>query len=564
MFNVACGCGDTLEFPECMVGEPIDCPSCGKKLRVVRGANAASDDGEASYPLLSIRHGPDRVGEQFALMGDAPIEVGKLPERPLSLQGTRVSRTHCRLMRQDGRWHIEDNKSTNGSFVNGRRVTTCLPLGHGDVVTVGDFELEFHDPTLRADTQADSNNDEINLDSIGDIYDVVEEPAVSRVASPAAQKQEAAAIKLGPDAISCPSCATKYARSAKICVSCGINIKTGRAILMSSDLDENVLYANTETIIRGLSFILRLGFFPIASDSYGAKKPYAIWGIAAATTLVTILVWITNFSSGPQSTKDLMLWTGRTANAHDIARGFVLNKYTHWGDSKALANKLAETPHKEVSDEGLVTAYNALDPDQKFYGEFHWYQLITNGFLHGGILHLAGNLVFLLVFGTRVNALIGTWKTLVLYPILLVLASLTFMASQSNNAPMPALGASGAIMGLAGTYLVLFPINRVFMVIWARFGILTGFRLLLKIFAVRGFWVVLFYVAFDVIATVFGAKDGTAHWAHLGGFGAGVALALILLVARQIDANRTDLLSLALGKNAWQILGKPGGALQTA
>jgi membrane associated rhomboid family serine protease len=491
MLNVACRCGDTLELPESLLGEPVDCPSCGKILRVR---------------------------------------------------------------------HIEDNKSTNGSFVNGRRVTTRLPLGHGDVITVGEFELEFHDPTLRSDISNAQNSGGIDLDAIGEAYDIIEEPAVARLPSPAALAQQPAAVKLGTDAISCPSCATKYPKTTKICVGCGININTGRAILMSSDLDENALYANTETIIRAISWIMGIGFFPIASDSYGSKKPYAIWGIAAATVLITIGVWITNLSSGPQSTKDLMLWTGREPTARDIERGAAINQYTHDGDSAAFDKKLPDKPEDELTDEEVVKAYNQLEPEQQFYGQFHWYQLITNGFLHAGIMHLAGNMVFLLVFGSRVNALIGTWKTLALYPILLVLASLTFMASQADHSPMAALGASGAIMGLAGMYLVLFPINRVFMVAWIRLGLLTGFRIGIKIFAVRGFWVVLFYIAFDVFATVFGTKDGTAHWAHLGGFGAGVVLALILLVARQIDANRTDLFSLALGKNAWQILGKPGSA----
>jgi membrane associated rhomboid family serine protease len=112
-------------------------------------------------------------------------------------------------------------------------------------------------------------------------------------------------------------------------------------------------------------------------------------------------------------------------------------------------------------------------------------------------------------------------------------------------------------MGLAGMYLVLFPAYKVHMAIWLRF-LFTGFRLFWTIFAIRGFWVVLFYIAFDVTATIFGSEDNVAHWAHLGGFITGVAIALFLLVTRGVNAYGGDLLSIVLGKHAWPLLGRPG------
>jgi membrane associated rhomboid family serine protease len=120
------------------------------------------------------------------------------------------------------------------------------------------------------------------------------------------------------------------------------------------------------------------------------------------------------------------------------------------------------------------------------------------------------------------------------------------------------LGASGAIMGLAGMYFVLFPAYRVHVAIWLRLGLMTGFRLAWKLFAIRGFWVVLFYIAFDVLATALGAEDGVAHWAHLGGFIAGMAIALVLILTRLVNAYGGDILSVALGRYAWPLLGRPG------
>lgn len=232
------------------------------------------------------------------------------------------------------------------------------------------------------------------------------------------------------------------------------------------------------------------------------------------------------------------------------------------GNRQAFIHKLEALKGKVPQAQLVTAAYQQLDPEDRCFGEFHWWQLFTHALLHGGILHLAGNLVFLVVFGSRVNALIGAAKTGIVYPLLAVVAALTYMAAEANSRPTPMLGASGAIMGLAGMYFVLFPIHRVHMVIWLRLGLLTGFRMLWKIFAVRGFWVVLFYLAFDVLATLLGQKDGVAHWAHLGGFIGGAAAALILLMSRQIDARGADLLSVLLGRHAWALLGTPARRLQ--
>lgn len=82
----------------------------------------------------------------------------------------------------------------------------------------------------------------------------------------------------------------------------------------------------------------------------------------------------------------------------------------------------------------------------------------------------------------------------------------------------------------------------------------------MTIFTVRGFWVVLFYIAFDVAFTIIGAEDGVAHWAHLGGFIVGIAVGVILLLARLVNARGGDLISVILGRRAWALLGRPGYA----
>jgi membrane associated rhomboid family serine protease len=188
------------------------------------------------------------------------------------------------------------------------------------------------------------------------------------------------------------------------------------------------------------------------------------------------------------------------------------------------------------------------------FGRPRWYQLFTHTLLHQDLIHLASNLLFLIVFGTRVNALIGQWKTAVLYPLLGALSGWAEAWATASHAPASGIGASGAVAGLAGMYLVLFPVHRVFCVAWVRGGLFT---VMYKIFAVRGFWVVVFFVVWDALFLIATDEYNVAHWAHLGGFAAGFVAAVLLLVARGADARGADAISVVLGRRAWGLLGRP-------
>jgi membrane associated rhomboid family serine protease len=258
-----------------------------------------------------------------------------------------------------------------------------------------------------------------------------------------------------------------------------------------------------------------------------------------------------------------MLWSGGEPTPKEIIQEYKSADRRQPGVWQAFRQRVSELEAADMpAEKAIHTAYEELPAEERMFGEFHWYQLITNGFLHGGLLHLAGNLLFLLVLGSRVNALIGQWKTALVYPVLLVLSSGAQFLSMSGQGAQAALGASGAIMGLAGMYFVLFPVHRIFLVIWFRFTLwifvpIWWTRVFYKIWAIRGFWVVLTFISFDVLATVLGSSDSVAHWAHLGGFIAGMFIALALLLARQIDANGGDLITVLLGRRAWALIGKP-------
>jgi membrane associated rhomboid family serine protease len=315
-----------------------------------------------------------------------------------------------------------------------------------------------------------------------------------------------------------------------------VDVATGRPIVTAQGLDEDELYGNAQTLVNIVSWILPFGLYPIASEAYGAFKPHATRLIVLLTISTTIAFWIFGGgASGPG--RQLMLWAGSTSSQQIQA----------------------------IYGSHVIGTL----------GHFEWYQLLTCAFLHEGWMHLAGNLLFLIVFGSRVNALVGQWKMAVLYPVLAIAASAAYCIAESDGPPMPCLGASGAIMGLAGMYLVLFPVHRVHNVIWFRIcpwwapffmfrvWAATGgesglLRPWMKLFALRGFWVVLFFISFDVVFTVFGFKDHVAHWAHLGGFIAGIILAIALLLTRLVDARGGDILSVVLGRYAWPLIGKPG------
>ncbi len=299
MLCVKCKCGSGVAVPEDFLATLGECPDCRRTFRVVAGAGTSAITEEEFDARLVIKSGPQRVGEQLVLRGPADIEIGKLQGKPIELVGNMVSRNHCKLVRTPTGWRVEDLKSTNGLFVNGKRVASA-DLKTGDSVRVGDFELEYAVANVGEEDGASS------LDDVEDVYEMAEEPTVTRLPPPIATPA-AAELQPGPGTISCPACGKLWPVKAKICIDCGIDVKTGRAVLVSSDVDENAVHVNTETAVRAISWIIPFGLYPVASEGYGKFKPYTVWAITAATTLVTILVWIASAAAdGPGIEPDIL------------------------------------------------------------------------------------------------------------------------------------------------------------------------------------------------------------------------------------------------------------------
>lgn len=145
------------------------------------------------------------------------------------------------------------------------------------------------------------------------------------------------------------------------------------------------------------------------------------------------------------------------------------------------------------------------------------FTLLTAMFVHGGLLHLAGNMLFLWIFGDNVEDTLGHFRYLLFYLVSGVIASFAHIALEPASM-MPMIGASGAIAGVLGAYFLLFPRAQVLTLVFLIFFV-TVVRIPAVVFL--GFWFL-----FQILSSGYGG--GIAWYAHIGGFIAGAAGILIL------------------------------------
>jgi membrane associated rhomboid family serine protease len=157
-----------------------------------------------------------------------------------------------------------------------------------------------------------------------------------------------------------------------------------------------------------------------------------------------------------------------------------------------------------------------------------WVTVFTSMFLHGGILHIAFNMLFLWIFGNNVEDSMGRPRFLLFYLLAGVVAAYT-QALLTASSTVPAIGASGAIAGVLGGYLLLFPRARVLTVV-----LIILFVTIIEIPAaiLLAIWFILqFLPALGQVTTSVSGGEGVAYWAHVGGFVFG-------LLAIKLFANR--------------------------
>jgi membrane associated rhomboid family serine protease len=195
-----------------------------------------------------------------------------------------------------------------------------------------------------------------------------------------------------------------------------------------------------------------------------------------------------------------------------------------------LTGRDIRTPDRIV--EHPVTGQQLLIPGLQPTPFSVYLTLIFSMFMHGGIAHIAGNMLFLWIFGDNVEHRLGHFRYLIFYLLTGVLASLAHVvttvmfATEPGSLLIPSLGASGAISGVLGGYIVLYPHRRVTVLMfrfltdvpaYVAIGIWFGFQLISGLGVLGG-----------------GSQQGgVAYAAHIGGFVAGLALVKVFAIGRQ-------------------------------
>ncbi|MGB9714610.1 MAG: rhomboid family intramembrane serine protease [Candidatus Bathyarchaeales archaeon] len=163
-----------------------------------------------------------------------------------------------------------------------------------------------------------------------------------------------------------------------------------------------------------------------------------------------------------------------------------------------------------------------------------FYTLFTSMFMHAGLVHLFGNMLYLYVFGDNVEDVFGHVGYLIFYLVCGLAASAAHIMSISSlNNPelykVPVVGASGAISGVLGAYLVLYPKSRILTLVVYGWVVLVP----IPAFIFLGIWFFMQWILgmYDII--FFKGLSGVAYWAHIGGFIAGMILALIFGLNRK-------------------------------
>jgi membrane associated rhomboid family serine protease len=208
---------------------------------------------------------------------------------------------------------------------------------------------------------------------------------------------------------------------------------------------------------------------------------------------------------------------------------------------RAFTASYAATPYEITHDVDLpLSDDESLDLDlppqlrRQLLDQEHvpfpvWMTLFTAMFLHGSPLHLAGNMLYLWIFGDNVEEVLGTWWYLLLYLSCGVMGTLLQIAAGPDSV-IPTLGASGAIAGVMGAYLVWFPHNQIRVLV---FRFITQMPALLVI----GAWILLQVGEGVGSLSHVSEMGGVAYLAHLGGAATGILVAFLFADrARRVQA----------------------------
>jgi membrane associated rhomboid family serine protease len=255
-------------------------------------------------------------------------------------------------------------------------------------------------------------------------------------------------------------------------------------------------------------------FIPYKVDVPYDRKPFVNWLIAA----VMILAFAIELSVVREAER-------QTRNSYlDIKR---------WADPNAEPNYYELTDHEQTYEDQAdeEPALDILGPIRPYVLDGWTIKgLFGYMWLHAGYIHLFGNLLFLWVFGNAVCAKIRNIIYLPAYLAFGLMAGICHLIFCGGSV----VGASGAINGVVGMFLIFFPENEV--------TCLSTINVGRRIVSVSSYWIILFWFIWDVFGAVFlkGVAGGAAYAAHIGGFLSGAALAVLMLKAKWVGVERYE------------------------
>jgi len=238
-------------------------------------------------------------------------------------------------------------------------------------------------------------------------------------------------------------------------------------------------------------------FLPVGDTPNPRMTPYVTWGLIAVNVAVYLLLTLPLSAARPDPADPWLYDYVQTFGQGSFSLGQILHSISAYD---LLVFRFGFRP----ADPSLVGLFSAM-------------------FLHGGFMHLVGNMLFLWIFGDNVEHRLGPFRFLLAYLGTGMAATLVF-ALFALNSPYPMIGASGAISGLLGSYFIWFPRNQV-----KTFIFLFPFFMQTVLIPAR--WVLGFYLVVDNLLPFLGnggSGSGVAYGAHIGGFMSGLALAWLL------------------------------------
>ena len=240
----------------------------------------------------------------------------------------------------------------------------------------------------------------------------------------------------------------------------------------------------------------------LGDDSHhNGKFPW----VTGALVAVNVIVFLVQVGVGERFTNGYSLVPAEITEFRDIAKKerVKVRVHDHYRDRFGVEHNLAHDEYITINH---------------YPGPFPIVlTLITSMYLHGDVMHLIGNMWFLLVFGRNVECALSHRRFLMFYTCCGVVGGLAHVASDAHSM-IPCLGASGAISGVLGAYVAIHPLNK----IKCWFGWWIGV-IELPALVVIGVWFLMQYVSAFFTLEHPEYSDGIAYWDHLGGFVTGIA-----------------------------------------